>query len=484
MRSPTEELTSVTLSLNTTVPDTPMFSELMDQRGGPLPEFDPWDPDFMPRLDLGKELHALVLHEQEVVAWGDELAEQLQGIAADIESLHYQGSINVDALYQQACVDLKLTPSDEAGFHVLLPDTAALIHQVVLVDAGIPQAQIEEDMVVIEARYELPDGANPPRFAIEYDTSEVNGMLMPSRNAMRNSCATCFPRPCDLDNPRKMCRRSAPPVSEPDSLYPASEGVLDDPPTIDDHVLMAVDPARPESEAVVASAREVRHVAISPADENPTDVIPVITVPTPHAGPMIAPQFSILRKVLDGLGRRRRQDTLSAEPGGKKMDVGGLFDTELDAAVRLARFGDYFPLMKNDLEPAMVMRDDLESSTVAAEGTTYIQQVGNLSWHEPEDCTQTGLCTPDACAMCTGTANCPASTHVRGCFADTLDIAGPVPSLLKATHRARAELAAVEANGSNQNCDNTSLPEDVRCDCNGISHRSGVEGCTLEGDGS
>jgi hypothetical protein len=139
------------------------------------------------------------------------------------------------------------------------------------------------------------------------------------------------------------------------------------------------------------------------------------------------------------------------------MDVGGLFDTELDAAVRLARFGDYFPLMKNDLEPAMVMRDDLESSTVAAEGTTYIQQVGNLSWHEPEDCTQTGLCTPDACAMCTGTANCPASTHVRGCFADTLDIAGPVPSLLKATHRARAELAAVEANGSNQNCDNTSL---------------------------
>jgi hypothetical protein len=469
MRSPTEELTSVTLSLNTTVPDTPMFSELMDQRGGPLPEFDPWDPDFMPKLDLGKELHALVLHEQEVVAWGDELAEQLQGIAADIESLHYQGSISVDALYQQACVDLKLTPSDEAGFHVLLPDTAALIHQVVLVDAGIPQAQIEGDMVVIEARYELPDGANPPRFAIEYDTSEVNGMLMPSRNAMRNSCATCFPRPCDLDSPRKMCRRSAPPVSEPESLYPASEGVLDDPPTIDDHVLMAVDPAWPESEAVVVSGREVRHVAISPADENPTDVIPVVTVPTPHAEPMIAPQFSILRKVLDGLGRRRRQDTLPTEPDAK-MDARGRFDVELDAAVHLARFGDYPALIVNGLE--------------STEGTVYTQQVGALSWHEPEDCTQTGLCTPDACAMCTGTANCPASTHVRGCFADTLDVAGPVPSLLKATHRARAELAAVEANGSDQNCDNTNLPEDVRCDCNGISHRSGVEGCTFEGDGS
>jgi hypothetical protein len=123
-------------------------------------------------------------------------------------------------LYHQIILDLGLTETaperlDDATMNqlgqILDAHSQGQVEEIRDALAGSALASLQVDGETIEARHEI-DGV-PGQVAITYHTPEVDAVMLPSRNALRNSCATCFPRECDLENPRSACRRTAPPVS-------------------------------------------------------------------------------------------------------------------------------------------------------------------------------------------------------------------------------------------------------------------------------
>lgn len=211
------------LPLLNPTPDTPLFNQLLDERDPKLgPLFDVWNPDWVPVITVPP--HQLTELAAAVRAFENasiDTSEGFQGWTSDVEAFHYR-----------ACEELKLplpsspdepAPTDYSeALNAILGGQARTDEEtlqiLMRVHARLQQlgeqppsdepsptdVRVEGD--TIEARYETADGG----LMIEHDTSEGHGLMLPSRTAMQNSCATCFPNSCDLERPRSMCRRSAP----------------------------------------------------------------------------------------------------------------------------------------------------------------------------------------------------------------------------------------------------------------------------------
>lgn len=96
----------MTLSLNTLTPDTPLFAEMMELRGQPLPEFDPWDPTYVPTFEgLQKPMNDLQQALGSFDSGGIALGETAMDIAAEIEAFHLHALQELELRLPEAFLD-------------------------------------------------------------------------------------------------------------------------------------------------------------------------------------------------------------------------------------------------------------------------------------------------------------------------------------------------------------------------------------------
>lgn len=81
----------MTLSLNTADPDAPIFSALLAERGEPLPEFDAWDPDYVPHFQgLEAEASTLSAAVRAFSHGTSSMMENFQDLSEEIARLHQE----------------------------------------------------------------------------------------------------------------------------------------------------------------------------------------------------------------------------------------------------------------------------------------------------------------------------------------------------------------------------------------------------------
>jgi hypothetical protein len=303
----------VTLSsLNIPLLGTPLYDELMTSRGAPLPEFELWDPTPAPKLDLGRE--------------SDELLQAAESLSKAIFLFPAQAQEVSDAI---------------AAFH------RDALHNV------------EETVRGFRLRYQIPlrpKLSDPP-------TAEPAPEL-PSRAAMRNSCSTCFPRPCDLENPRSECRRTAPPVSEQQAVEFKPSGELRE-------WLYALHNHKP-----------------IPGHESPGEVT-ITSVPAEVIEQAVQPDNRLL---------------IGATADGDAEVIHWPEESE----PRMFATGAFQALQALEAKPDFITdATDFNASLARPTMARNFEVTGEL---------------PAIAMTCTGDVDCQALVHVHGCFADTLDV--------------------------------------------------------------
>jgi hypothetical protein len=452
----------VTLSLNTALPNTPFFSSLIEERGAPLPEFDPWDPTYQPTFDLrgidhefaqlltsvslqiaevanhGTQLltETKASYRQVMEEWTAEYRQVMEGLGLPLPKQR-EVSMLPDPQLCPECLDAGHARrfidgcEHNSGALTLSAETIDVLSQLDEIERSGFDEEQDERVLVVDPR----DGSD-----IEFISTAAmelgQALLVPSRAAMRNSCATCFPHECDPESPRMMCRRSAPLTSGRH---------------------MAVEPIQDVSDTDFFEAVGKISTALL-ADVDPADVqaeCVITTVPNDFAETGAA-QF------LAGATRARNE---LAAAGQEREGI-----------------QNSCPL---DGEP-------LASTVMEVSRPTIYRHVDGTS-HED----RSGELRVPTAPACTGEVNCEATAHTSGCFAETLDVS----RLAAEAHEAYTQIDSIDApvkvwfcpdrrnhieklvewDGDVAYCMETgctnSSENTCRCNPEGAPHRRGTPGC-------
>lgn len=163
----------MTLSLNTLTHDTPLFADLMSARSAPLPEFDPWDPTYVPKFEgLQKPVNDL---QQALGAFdngGIALGETALDIAAEIEAFHLHALQELGLTLPRSFLVDPHAPRTAlewfAHARATLAEAAAVIDPAEL-QAAVVISDIDSSSMIIVAR-----PAEPPA-PIEVQSERLDG---------------------------------------------------------------------------------------------------------------------------------------------------------------------------------------------------------------------------------------------------------------------------------------------------------------------
>lgn len=389
-RTPTEEPT-VTLSLNTISPEMPIFGVLLEIRDSPLPEFDPWDPDYQPTFE------AIRTFTREMGA----LLGTVADYESDINDVARAGELNIAQIHHTALVDLRLQDVYEARLSAEAEEAAV---------------QLRDELVEV---YEMahdpdPDTIMPPVADTQQSALAPEGYAETPAEFIE-LMKTLVPDADDTPPHAEVTITSvpAPEVREDDPLIVESavENGLESA-SIFQRVLggirsLGVQPPRRYSPTLLAPDGGTEGVSTpSERAEDPetmrlrTDLVRTLTS-TDAAHAALATPMDFLR--LAGKGSDTAEGT------------------------RARRSTDAFAAFRHGTQRAReALGTDIAQHSTSAEewlaaieqGDAQVEAVRKLV----HDTVQQAMNRAHLLAPCSGQVDCPATQHQHGCFADTLDV--------------------------------------------------------------